>query len=112
MNEATQRIDKWLWHARFVKSRSQATRLVQERRVRLNRRVVTKAATPLRPGDVLTFAQGPRVRVVRVVALAVRRGPSLEARSFYEDLAPPMAEGRGSVPGHGARDPDAHADGP
>lgn len=88
MSEAL-RLDKWLWHARFVKTRSLAARLVQQGRVRVNRRVVEKPATAVRPGDVLTFAMGPLVRVVRVVALTERRGPPAEGRVLYEDLAPP-----------------------
>lgn len=84
----TQRIDKWLWCARFFKSRTLAARFVAEGRVRLNRARVSKASQGLRSGDVLTFALGDQVCVIRVLALAERRGPAAEARGLYEELAP------------------------
>ncbi len=83
------RIDRWLWYARFYKSRSRATQLCSAGRVRVNRQVVRKAHQVLRVGDVLTFPQGPHIRVVEVKALGRRRGPAPEARSLYQDLAPP-----------------------
>ena len=85
----TQRLDKWLWFARFAKSRTLASRLCAERRVRVNREVVAKPSATVRSGDVLTFPQGEHVRVVRVIAPGLRRGPAEEARTLYEDLAPP-----------------------
>lgn len=85
---ATLRIDKWLWHARFFKSRSQASAFCGEGRVRLNRRHIERASAPVRVGDVLTFALGHAIRVVRVEALGARRGPPAEARTLYTDLAP------------------------
>lgn len=81
------RLDKWLWQARFVKSRSLAARLVEKRRVRINRTLITKTHYRVRPGDVLTFPQGARVRVVRVLAVGSRRGPTSEAQTLYEDIA-------------------------
>ena len=88
MSEA-QRLDKWLWFARFAKSRTLATRLCAEGRVRVNREVAGKPSAAVRPGDVLTFPQGPHIRVVRIVRPGLRRGPAEEARTLYEDLAPP-----------------------
>ena len=84
-----QRLDKWLWCARFLKARADCARLVAEGGVRINRQPTDKPHARLRPGDVLTFALGGRgaVRVWRVVALAGRRGPAAEARSLYEDLS-------------------------
>ncbi len=82
------RLDKWLWHARFFKSRSLAAQAVGSGRMRLNSQPVAKPAAQLRPGDVLTFMQGERVRVVRMVAPGTRRGPAPEARALYEDLSP------------------------
>lgn len=102
MSEA-QRLDKWLWFARFAKSRTLATRLCAERRVRINREVAGKPSAPVRPGDVLTFPQGPHIRVVRVVQPGLRRGPADEARMLYEDLAPP--EPREREPQAAGRDP-------
>lgn len=83
------RLDKWLWHARFFKSRSLAAQAVGGGRMRLNAQPVAKPAAQLRPGDVLTFVQGERVRVVRMLAPGSRRGPAPEARGLYEDLSPP-----------------------
>jgi ribosome-associated heat shock protein Hsp15 len=83
------RLDKWLWHARFFKSRSLAAKLCAGSRVRVNRRVVSKPSATVRVGDVLTFPQAERIRVVRVAALGTRRGPAPEAAALYEDLSPP-----------------------
>ena len=83
------RLDKWLWFARFCKSRSLATQMCRASRVRVNRVVVDKPNHTVRPDDVLTFAFGPYVRVIRIVELGVRRGPATEARTLYEDLSPP-----------------------
>ena len=83
-----QRLDKWLWCARFYKSRTQAARLCADGLIRLNRMPVTKAAQMVKPGDVLTFSWGNRIRVVQVARLAERRGPAEEARGLYTDLRP------------------------
>ena len=83
------RLDKWLFHARFFKSRSLATRLCEGRKVRLNRRLIDKASCAVRVGDVLTFPQGRHICVVRILGLGQRRGPAAQAQSLYEDLAPP-----------------------
>ncbi len=88
------RLDKWLWQARFCKTRTLAAKLCTGGRVRIDGRVVDKAHAAVRPGQVLTFALGEHVRVVRVAALGTRRGPAPEARTLYEDLAPPQAETR------------------
>ena len=86
------RLDKWLWHARFVKTRSLAARLCAEGRIRIDGAIADKPAAILRPGQVLTFALGHHVRVIEVVALGIRRGPAAEARGLYRDLAPPAPE--------------------
>ncbi|MFP6718441.1 MAG: RNA-binding S4 domain-containing protein [Alphaproteobacteria bacterium] len=83
------RLDKWLWYARFSKSRTTATLLCTDGRVRINRRRISKAHAPVRIGDVLTFPQAKKIRVVRVLSLGRRRGPATEAATLYEDLAPP-----------------------
>lgn len=82
------RLDKWLWQARFFKTRSLAARYIETSRCRIDGRVVDKAHAAVTPGMVLTFALGPNVRVVRIVALGERRGPALEARSLYEEIEP------------------------
>lgn len=86
-----QRIDKWLWYARFFKSRSLATRLCNSRKLRINRRIVEKASTLVKVGDILTFPQANQIRTVKVIDPGVRRGPAIEARLLYEDLTPPPA---------------------
>ena len=80
------RLDKWLWQARFFKSRSLATRFIEKSRCRIDGRVVDKPHAAVTPGMVLTFALGPRVRVVRIVALGERRGPAPEARALYDEI--------------------------
>lgn len=87
--EPTLRLDKWLWHARFFKSRSQAAAFCAEGRLRLNRRHIDRAHATLRVGDVLTFPHGNAIRVIRVTALGKRRGPPTEARTLYVDLSEP-----------------------
>lgn len=81
-----QRLDKWLWHGRFVKTRSLASQLVAGGKVRVNREKVLKPSHTLRAGDVITAAVGGRVRVVRVLAFSERRGPPAEAQALYADL--------------------------
>lgn len=84
------RLDKWLWYARFFKSRTLATRLCASGRLRVNGSIVKKAHYVLKPGDVLTFPKGPHIRVIRVMAMGTRRGPAAEARTLYDDLEPPQ----------------------
>ena len=86
----SRRLDKWLWYARFFKSRSLATKFCASGKLRLNEKVVRKAHRGLRVGDVLTFPRGPHIRVVRVVGLGTRRGPAPEAQALYDDLDPPV----------------------
>ena len=88
------RVDKWLWHARFLKSRTLAAKLCEGNRVRVNGQAIGKPSHALRAGDVLTFPLGPYIRVVKVLALGTRRGPAPEARALYEDLDPPSPETR------------------
>ena len=85
----TQRIDKWLWFARILKSRTLAASLVTAGKVRLNRERVAKASHTVKPGDVLTMGLGSRVRVLEVAAIGARRGPAGEAQALYKDLTPP-----------------------
>lgn len=85
------RLDKWLWYARFHKSRTLAAAVCAGGRIRLNGTPVTRAHQMVKPGDVLTFPYGKEIRVVRIVALGERRGPALEARTLYEAVATPEA---------------------
>lgn len=91
MNEPALRLDKWLWYARFFKSRSTASRVCAAGRLRIDGMIVNKAHHKVKLGDVLTFPQGRLIRVVKVLALATRRGPAPEARLLYEDLKPPSS---------------------
>jgi ribosome-associated heat shock protein Hsp15 len=85
------RLDKWLWYARFVKTRSLAAKLC-EGGVRIDGMPVGKPGATVRPGQVLTFALGRHVRVIELVAIGARRGAAKEARALYRDLAPPTVE--------------------
>ena len=82
-----QRLDKWLWHARFFKTRTLAAKVVTGGHVRVNATKAAKARHAVGPGDVLTFPKARAVRVVRIVALGDRRGPAPEAQALYEDLS-------------------------
>lgn len=86
MAEDRIRIDKWLWQARFFKTRSLAAGVVSSGHLRLNGARMAKPGHDLRPGDVLTFPQAGHIRVVRVLAPGTRRGPAEEARTLYADL--------------------------
>lgn len=88
MPDEVQRIDKWLWSARFLKSRSRASHLVSAGKVRCNSKRITKPGTKIHPGDVLTFAMNDWIRMIKITALAARRGPYSEAITLYEDLNP------------------------
>ena len=96
--EQRQRIDKWLFFARVVKSRSLAAKLVQAGRVRVNREKADQAAHPVKPGDVLTISLDRRVIVLRVVLAGARRGPFDEAKALYEDLSPQPPKGEAALP--------------
>jgi ribosome-associated heat shock protein Hsp15 len=83
-----QRLDKWLWCARLVKTRSLAVKLIEEGRVRVNGVRTLKASRPLRLGDVVTGTAGRRLFVVRVTGAAERRGPAKSVAALYDDLTP------------------------
>ncbi len=85
-----QRLDQWLWHARFFKTRTLATTLCKTRKIRIDGRVVSKAAATICPDQVLTFPKEGEIRVVKVLGLGNRRGPASEAATLYEDLTPPQ----------------------
>ena len=99
----TIRIDKWLWYARFFKTRGLASKMVSGGHVRVNSDKISKPAFSVGAGDTLTFPQGSNIRVVRVLAPGNRRGPAPEAQMLYDDLTPvqekrppaPKTEGKG-----------------
>ena len=92
MSAPTIRVDKWLWFARFCKTRSQAQRLIDEGMITVNGRLVDKSSA-VAPGDEIVvplagLAATRGIRRLRILALGERRGPAPEARTLYEDLSP------------------------
>ncbi len=87
-----QRLDKWLWFARLAKTRKDAVRLVEDGYVRIDARRAAAPAKSVGPGDVLTIALEREVRVLRVLGIAARRGPSREARRLFEDITQDMSD--------------------
>ena len=89
MSEADRiRLDKWLFFARFFKTRSLSSKQIEAGHVRVNATKVLKPATSISIGQVLTIVQGRTVRIVEVLALGYRRGPASEAQLLYRDLTP------------------------
>lgn len=83
------RLDKWLFQARFFKGRDLAAEMILAGHLRLNSQHCLKPGHGVAPGDVLTFPQGGRIRVIRILALSARRGPASEAQGLYADLDAP-----------------------
>lgn len=98
---ARQRIDKWLFFTRTVKSRSLAAKLAQSGHVRVNREKIGQASHFVKAGDVLTITLDRRILVYRILAPGTRRGPAAEASLLYEDLSPAAPPKDESAP-HGA----------
>jgi ribosome-associated heat shock protein Hsp15 len=103
--ESRQRVDKWLWFARFFKTRGLAGEVAASGRLRINGAHCTKPAQQVGPGDELSFPQGARIRAIRVESIGARRGPAPEAQALYSDLDPrepgepePQAESGGARP--------------
>ncbi|RWM21937.1 MAG: RNA-binding S4 domain-containing protein [Mesorhizobium sp.] len=96
--EGRQRIDKWLFFSRAVKSRSLAAKLVVAGRVRINRDKAAQASDLVRAGDVLTITLERRIFVWKVLGTGSRRGPAEEARTLYEDMSPPPVPKGEAVP--------------
>ena len=90
------RLDKWLWYARFFKTRALASKAISNGRFRLNGDLMSKPHRQANCGQVLTFSQGARIRVVRIKAIGLRRGPAKEAALLFDDLTPiaPAAENK------------------
>lgn len=84
-----QRVDIWLWHARFFKTRTLSSRICRAGKVRINGQKFTRAKSPITVGDVLTFPQPSIIRIIKVASLSHRRGPAPEAQTLYEDMTPP-----------------------
>lgn len=88
-DESRQRLDKWLWFTRTVKTRSLAQKLIKGGHVRVNRERVSSASHALKVGDVLTITLPRQVKVLKFIEAGTRRGPAVEAATLYEDLTPP-----------------------
>lgn len=118
----TIRLDKWLWQARFFKSRSLAATVVTSGKVRMDGQPIMKPARAVGAGDILTFSQANDIRIVKILALGTRRGPAPEAQTLYEDMSPakvhvpknPRYEGKGRPTKKDRRDMVSHPahDGP
>lgn len=89
MEANRQRLDRWLWHARLVKTRSLAASLAASGHVRLNGKRIDAPGRAVRPGDVLTIAMTNSIKVLKIVDLAARRGRPAEAKRLYADLGGP-----------------------
>lgn len=105
------RLDKWLYHARFFKTRTLAAKQVSGGHIRVNSDKVSKPSYGVSVGDVLTFPQGRSIRVVKIEAFGSRRGPAPEAQTLYSDLSEvkenvpraPRYEGKGRPTGRDRR---------
>jgi len=91
--EATQRLDKWLWFARVIKTRTLAAGLVSDGRVRVNRERIVKPSQTVRSGDVITVSVGAHVRVLEMLSAGTRRGPPAEAQLLFRELTPRRTPG-------------------
>ena len=98
------RLDKWLWFARFFKTRSLAATVVAGGAVRINGTPASKRSTTITPGDVLTFAKDDHIRVIQIEACGTRRGPAPEAQALYTDLSPPVRNPADKTPHNPAFD--------
>lgn len=87
MDSDRQRIDKWLWHARFARTRTLCQKLVISGQIRLNRKKLSNTSHPIRIDDVLTINLERCVTVVKILKFATKRGPASEARELYEEIS-------------------------
>ncbi len=99
-----QRIDKWLFFTRALKSRSLAAKLASDGKVKINGTKTASAAQSLRAGDRIQFDNGDVEKIYLVKGLGTRRGPAPEAANLYEDVTPPPPpKDLGLVAVHGGR---------
>ncbi len=84
------RLDKWLWAARFFKTRSLATQEIDKGRIQVNGQVA-KPSRDLKPGDMVEIRQGPVLRAIQVRALSHMRGPAPVAQALYEETPESVA---------------------
>ena len=84
-----QRLDRWLWHARIIKTRSLAAQLVSKGKFRVNRERIVKPAHMVKSGDVITASLFGRIRIFQIAGFSERRGPAAHAQTLYVDMTPP-----------------------
>ncbi len=84
----SQRVDKWLWHARIVRTRTLASSLVNSGKVRIDRKRISRASQTVRVGNIVTAPQGRLIRTLKIVGFANRRLPASEVELLYDDLTP------------------------
>lgn len=90
MSDERQRLDRWLFFARIIKSRTLAQKLITGGKVRVDAIKVTGADHRVGPGMVLTLTAGERLRILKILDLGTRRGPAPEAQKLYEDMSPAL----------------------
>lgn len=102
-----QRLDKWLFFSRAVKSRTLAQKLIEAGAVRVNSERTERTDHKVGPGDVLTMNVHERLLVWRILDAGERRGPATEAAGLYEDLSPPPLPREQKPQPHAERGPGA-----
>lgn len=95
-DQLRQRIDKWLWHARFAKTRTSAQKLVSGGKVRVDSEKIKSPNRQVSAGNVLTLTMPRQIRIIEIVGIAARRGPYEQAKLLYNDLSPPAVKSAGS----------------
>jgi len=88
----SQRIDKWLWHARFFKTRSIAQKQVSTGKIRVNSEKISSPSRKVIPGNVLTITRERDIKIIEILGIADKRGPFSQAQLLYNDLSPPKPE--------------------
>ncbi|PCI64191.1 MAG: RNA-binding protein S4 [Kordiimonadales bacterium] len=103
------RLDKWLWHARFFKTRSLASKVCKANKVRINGTIAQKSSATVKVGDMLTFPQANQIKVVKLLDLGTCRGPASEAQLLYDDQSPKIEKASAIAAGElsGMRDQGA-----
>ncbi len=86
------RLDKWLFYARIMKSRTLAAKMIGAGHVRINAEKTNQPSTAVKPDDVLTISLERAIKIVKILNCGTRRGPAAEARTLYEDMSPPPIE--------------------
>lgn len=91
-NNQSQRIDKWLWHARFYKTRSIAQKQVSTGKIRVDREKISSPSRKVTTGNVLTITRERDIKIIEILGIADKRGPYSEAQLLYNDMSPPKPE--------------------